>query len=154
MCTLKQVLEYYNDLKYWYEFGYGNAINGKTSCPLMKDVKKTFEETKNLGTFYFSHEEGLLPFLDLVGLYKDNFTLTYDIYGEDMVTNRKYQGSRIGPFAQNIGFVFFDCGEGNNSKVLTLHQERVVKLDKCSEEACDWEEFKEAYQVKIFPFGY
>lgn len=152
-CTpTKQILEYYKDLKYWYKEAYANKLNGDMACQLMKDVKETFEETKIHGAFYFSHSEALLPFLTLLGLYKDNFTLTHDIYGEQIVANRKYKSSRIGPFSQNIGFVFLDCEEDNNlaqHRILTLHQEKIVKLDKCNEEACDWEEFKNAYQVRM-----
>ena len=103
-----KVLEYYADLGYWYKYGYGYKINGETSCQFMKDIKETFEKKKRRGTFYFDHEQGLLPFLTLLGLYKDDFTLTHDIYGEEKVANRKWQSSRIGSFAQNTGFVFFD----------------------------------------------
>ena len=105
------------------------------------------------GTFYFSHSEAILPFLSLLGLYQDNFTLTHAIFGEDKATQREYRTSFMGSFAQNVGFVFFECKNSNNNitqnKILTLHQEKIVKLGKCRHEECDWDEFKEAYEVQI-----
>ena len=122
------------------------------SCQFMKDLKETFVAGKEKGTFYFSHSEALLPFQSLLGLYEDDFELTHGIYGEEKTEKRKYRTSRIGSFAQNIGFVFFKCSNKKN-KILTLHQEKVVQLEECSKEVgevgCDWEEFKDEY--KVFP---
>ena len=122
------------------------------SCQFMKDLKETFEDGSQKGTFYFSHSEALLPFQSLLGLYQDDFKLTHDIYGEDKTEKRKYRTSRIGSFAQNIGFVFFECSD-NKNKILTLHQEKVVQLDECGKEVgeigCDWEEFKKVFKVCV-----
>ena len=121
------------------------------SCQFTKDLKETFEEGNNKGTFYFSHSEALLPFQSLLGLYKDDFELTSDIYGNEEATKRKYRTSVIGSFAQNIGFVYFECKD-NQSKILTLHQEKVVELDKCGHVECDWEIFKDVFEVYNIDF--
>ena len=119
----------------------------------MKDLKETFEDGREKGTFYFSHSEALLPFQSLLGLYEDDFELTHDIYGEDKTDKRKYKTSRIGSFAQNIGFVFFECSN-NKNKILALHQEKIVQLDECSKEVgevgCDWEDFLDEFEVGVF----
>ena len=36
------MLEYYQDLKYWYKNGYANPINYNMACPLIKDMADVF----------------------------------------------------------------------------------------------------------------
>ena len=113
----------------------------------MKDLSETFGKGNQKGTFYFSHSEALLPFQSLLGLYEDDFDLTKDIYGEKKTDNRKYRTSFIGTFAQNIGFVLFECSN-SEKKIITLHQEKAVTLDRCGGKMeCDWEEFKDIFEV-------
>ena len=126
--------------------GFGNELNGNMSCKFAKDIKETFEKGNIKGRFYFSHSEALLPFQSLLGLYKDDFKLTHDMYATEEITHRKYLTSLIGSFAQNIGFVFFQCEDAKN-KILALHQEKIVHLDRCGETECDWEQFKENFRV-------
>jgi len=144
-----QVLEYHGDLKYYWINGYGNALNGDMSCQFVKDLSETFGDGKQKGTFYFSHSDSLLPFQSLLGLYDDGFDLTEDIFGEAKTDNRKYRTSSIGTFAQNIGFVLFEC-ENDEKKIVTLHQEKQVAIDVCGGKMeCNWEEFKVAFAVRI-----
>jgi len=145
-CDLK-ALEYYDDLEYYYVNGYGNELNADMSCQFMKDLSETFEDGKQKGTFYFSHSDALLPFQSLLGLYNDNFNLTNEIY--EAAENRTYRTSYIGTFAQNIGFVRFEC-DNNETKIITLHQEQKVTLDVCDGKVeCDWNKFKEAFKDEI-----
>merc|ERR1712150_62846 len=81
--------------------------------------------------------------------YEDDFDLTKDIYGEKKTNNRKYRTSFIGTFAQNIGFVLFECSN-SEKKIITLHQEKPVTLDKCGGKMeCDWEEFKDIFEDEM-----
>jgi hypothetical protein len=51
---------------------------------------KLFEgESKMLGTFYFTHSEAVLPFVGLLGLYKDTEAPTH--YNYEEMLNRKYR---------------------------------------------------------------
>ena len=128
--------------------GYGNELNADMSCQFMKDLSETFEDGKQKGTFYFSHSDALLPFQSLLGLYNDDFDLTNEKY--EVAENRTYRTSYIGTFAQNIGFVRFEC-DNNETKIITLHQEQKVALDVCDGKVeCDWNKFKEAFKVKHF----
>ncbi len=98
---------------------------------------------RRLGTFYFSHSEALLPFLGLLGLYRDEDVPTHDNFAD--MRERYYRTSLIGSFSAGVAFVLFDCqGE---QKVLTLHQEVPVQLPKCSDLLCDWEQFNTQFQV-------
>jgi len=33
-----QLLEYYEDLDYYYKYGYGSEINTKVGCPIAKEL--------------------------------------------------------------------------------------------------------------------
>ena len=142
-------MEYYEELSYWYKNGYAYKLNGDSSCKLMKDLRESFDNTDRKGTFLFSHSEAVLPFITLLGLYEDNFKLTHDTFDQ----TRLYRTSLIGAFANNVGFVLFECeGQGKDSpkthKILALHQEQSVKLPNCASKECDWEEFIATYEVK------
>ena len=56
--------------------------------------------------------------------------------------------SKIGSFTNNVGMVLFDC-DGTN-KILTLHQEKPVKLELCDELLCDFDQFLDIYKVLTF----
>ena len=56
----------------------------------------------------------------------------------------------MAPFSANIGFLMMECDEIPLKRVMTFLQERPVKLPKCDEVACDWENFKAIYAVITF----
>jgi len=100
-----------------------------------------------VGTFYFSHSEAVLPLLALIGLYEDgDLKPTAGNYEEEM--GRKYRTSKIVSMSANLAFVAFDC-QGEERKVLTLHQEEPVVPRVCDGELCDWAQFQEAYREAI-----
>jgi len=97
------------------------------------------------GTFYFTHSEAVLPFLGLLGLYKDSEIPTHLNY--ETMKERNYSTSIIGSFSNNFGFVLYDCD--GVPKVLSVHQEKPVKLELCDDLLCDWSQFQEIYQVLL-----
>jgi len=88
-----------------------------------------------------------LPFLAMLGMYNDGTVPKHDNYDE--MSGRAYYTSRIGSFTNNFGAILFDCD--GVSKVVGLHQETPVKLKPCDDILCDWELFKQTFQVIIFP---
>ena len=52
------------------------------------------------------------------------------------------------PFAANIAFVLLECQEAPINRVMALLQERPIKMPKCDDVACDWQVFKDTYQVR------
>lgn len=42
-----KILEYAEDLKYYYNAGYGHEMNAKLGCPPLKDMFQRFERTVN-----------------------------------------------------------------------------------------------------------
>lgn len=104
-----------------------------------------------MGTFYFSHSEALLPFLSLLGLYKDDSPLLHTNFEQNK--GRQYRTSKIGSFSTGLAFVKFECDSDPIHRILTLHQEAPIQLPKCDQLLCDWDQFTSAYQVCVFGLG-
>ena len=103
------MLEFREDLEYYWVDGPGYPVTGAQSCGLLKDLLMAFRSKKR-GTFYFSHSGALLKFLTYLGLYKDQHDLRSDNF-EEMRHNRLWRTSKIGPFAGNVVFVLMDCDD-------------------------------------------
>lgn len=55
--------------------------------------------------------------------------------------------SQMGPFSSNVGFLMMECESAPMKRIMTLVQEKPVKLPKCDSLDCDWEKFKMIYKV-------
>eukprot|EP00095_Tigriopus_kingsejongensis_P006235 maker-scaffold301_size216225-snap-gene-1.25 protein:Tk06235 transcript:maker-scaffold301_size216225-snap-gene-1.25-mRNA-1 annotation:"hypothetical protein DAPPUDRAFT_301637" len=141
-----EVLEYYEELKYWHKNGYGHELNYKMACPLLANVVDIFQnDTSVTGTFYFSHSEALLPFIALLDLFHDPDPLRHDNFIE--MQGRQYRTSFIGSFSTNLAFALLECQAEPTHRLLTYHQEKRIKLPKCDQDPCHWEQFLQQYQV-------
>lgn len=137
-----EVMEYYEDLKYYWRDGHGFALNHEQACTAYQDMVAHFtsdEPTKSV--FYFSHSGTILKMLSYLNLYKDEMPLLSENFEQQ--TNRLWRVSKIDAFGTNIAFVLFRCG--SELKVLTLHQERPVRIPNCSseDELCPLDFFSE-----------
>ena len=100
------------------------------------------------GTFYFSHSVALLPTLSLLGLFKDSDSLRHDNF-EQMRYDREYRTSFIGSFSSSLALILFSCKDEPNERIMAIHQERPVQLDKCQNLLCGFDEFQNAYLVSF-----
>ncbi|XP_065363936.1 multiple inositol polyphosphate phosphatase 1 [Calliphora vicina] len=123
-----QILEFAEDLEYYWNDGYGYELTHQIACPAIADMFEHIDPLSTLpnSTFYFTHSGTLLKVLAHLGLYKDEAPLTYQDYGKQ----RKWRTSAIDAFATNVAFVLYDC-QNEGPKVLTLHQEQVVHIPGC-----------------------
>ncbi|XP_047988558.1 multiple inositol polyphosphate phosphatase 1-like isoform X2 [Leguminivora glycinivorella] len=139
-----RVLEYYHDLKHYLMDGYGNELTSQTAC---ESVKNMFDHlTSKTGpnaSFLFAHSGTLLKILTHMSLYKPEAPLTGDFIPEDSV----WRLSDIDCFASNLAFVLFECKDGPH--ILTLHQERVVKLPACKKELCPLDHLQQVFHDTI-----
>ncbi|XP_069365747.1 multiple inositol polyphosphate phosphatase 1-like isoform X3 [Maniola hyperantus] len=136
-----KVLEYYDDLKkYWVD---GYAHSQQAACMVMKNMFDSMSKRGRNATFLFSHSGTILKLLTHLQLYKPDGPLR----GDAIVENRPWRMSNIDCFASNIAFVLFKCKDGD--KILTLHQEKVIKLPMCSRELCPLAELKEHFHNTI-----
>lgn len=103
-----EALEYYFDLKKFYGFGYGAAINSQLAKPLLQLIQEEWETEEYKGSFRFGHAETTLPLMTALGLFRDNFVLRHDTPAE-LIASRKWNMSHMTPMAANILFVLHDC---------------------------------------------
>ncbi|XP_075221008.1 multiple inositol polyphosphate phosphatase 1-like isoform X2 [Lycorma delicatula] len=124
-----KVLEYFNDLRYYWRDGYGFPLTYKQACAAFNDMIKLFtsESSEPKAVFYFTHSGTLLKLLSFLGLYKDNDRLLSSNYAK--LHDRKWKVSQIDSFGTNLAFVLYKCGK--TYKVLILHQERPVRIPGC-----------------------
>ena len=127
------MLEYREDLEYYWQDGYGYKINTEQGCVLVRDAVENFRNitmggaagtTEENGIFYFTHSGTILKLLSYLGLYKESVNeqtgirpaLRHDNY-EIMKNARKWRTSFIDPFASNVGLVLKKCLGTISSKV-------------------------------------
>ena len=143
-----EVMEYREDLDYYWVDGPGYPVTAAQSCPLMKDLLETFSagQTRK-GTFYFSHSGAILKFLAFLGLFQDTEPLLSDNF-DKMRDQREWRTSKIGPFAGNIFFVLVDdfvglsCNANDDVRVLMFVNEVETPIPGC-EEPCSMAQMRE-----------
>lgn len=146
-----KVLEFAEDLRFYWRDGYGYELTYKQACPAFSDMIKFLEQSEKYpkSTVYFSHSGTILKLLAHIGLYKDNIPLKSSNY--NALTNREWKTSQIDAFASNIAFVLFNCDK-NEKKILTLHQEKIKRVPACpNEDLCSLKAFKQFYTDSLEP---
>ncbi|XP_045133296.1 multiple inositol polyphosphate phosphatase 1-like isoform X1 [Portunus trituberculatus] len=141
-----EVMEYHQDLKYYYEDSFGHPMNGKTACQTLNDIRKLFQhavqkdgEVKPRGVFYFAHDKTVFKVMASLGLFRPPQHLRHDNF-EDM-RNRVWRTSFISPFAANLAFVLYKC-EPEYKVALFFQGEPVPIGEACQRTVCAWEEFQ------------
>ncbi|XP_065217797.1 multiple inositol polyphosphate phosphatase 1-like [Planococcus citri] len=143
-----KILEYTEDMEYFWVDGYGHELTPQIACVMLQDAFQHLKtDNDRLATFYFTHSGTILKLLSHLGLYRDSTQLSHDAYEQSK--HRTWKTSKIDVFASNIAFVRFDCSDG--PKILTLHQERPVKLPGCptSEDLCPLNIIEEIYAKSL-----
>ncbi|XP_076302732.1 multiple inositol polyphosphate phosphatase 1-like [Lasioglossum baleicum] len=146
-----RVLEYREDLYYYYKAGYGREINAQLGCTLLQDMMNHFwkveqdrDSNEPRGVFYFSDIISLQNLLTTLNINKDQTHLT--AYNYKDMAKRQWRTSFISPFAANIVAVFYKCDSSSQpNKVMFYLAEKLVLLDGCDVGLCDWEYFKQKY---------
>ncbi|XP_054727026.1 multiple inositol polyphosphate phosphatase 1-like isoform X2 [Anastrepha obliqua] len=146
--TIK-ALEFFEDLEYYWNDGYGFEITHRIACAAMENMFEYIDPNSNKpnATFYFTHSGTLLKVLAHLGLYKDAEPLTYRDFGRE----RAWRTSVIDTFATNLAFVLYECNKENGSMVLTLHQERPIRLPGCpqDQDLCSLTTLKKQYTQNV-----
>ena len=152
-----EVMEYLNDLKIYWSYGYGRKINYKMACQLYRRITESFQRyirrRKPSGVFQFAHTGTVLPLLTSLGLYTDDLPLRADNF--IVQGNRKFRPSNIVPMSANVAFVLYKCKEtgqdvkpkGRFSKVMiqVIVNEVAVKIPACGKTYCTLREFLDYY---------
>ena len=101
------ILEYLEDLKYYYKASYGSDLNLNIMCAAVKDmVKNLRSEEQPKVTAYFTHASAIQLFLTALGYGKDTEHLTAENYSN--MKYRKFRASVWSPFASNLAVVKYE----------------------------------------------
>ncbi|KAK7051127.1 PHOsphatase [Halocaridina rubra] len=142
-----KIMEYCEDLEYYYESGYGHVINYESACPMMKDLLLHLSNAVDgrsvpSSTFYFGHSGALQKMMARLGLYKDAIPLTHEGFEQD----RLWRTSRHGIFTTNLAFTLSKCTGEREFWVTLMVNEMPVQIPGCPDTAgCSWQDFMKIY---------
>ncbi|KAL0894031.1 hypothetical protein ABMA27_014097 [Loxostege sticticalis] len=144
-----EMLEYYHDLKLYWMDGYGHNLTYRQACMAIKTMFDNFSHKQDPhAMFLFAHSGTLLKILTHLQLYKPESPLR----GDTINRERPWRASTIDCFASNLAFVLYKCKDGDH--VLTLHQERIIKLPMCESELCPLKHLQEHFHDSIYNCDY
>jgi len=152
------ILEFNEDLTYYYTEGYGFQLNYNISNLLLNDffttmqnaIKSNFVQKARLR---FGHAETVIPFVSILGLFDDE-----SLYGEPLMYNSSWKDERLwrtsdlGSFATNIMFILYECGTSQNPNyvVKLLQNEKETIFPGCGNNLyCPLETLQEIYEEKL-----
>ncbi|XP_064609373.1 multiple inositol polyphosphate phosphatase 1-like [Liolophura sinensis] len=128
-----KVMEYYEDLRYYWEFGYGHSINYEQTCDLVKDLIGYLRGSSSVtGMIRVAHDLTMMPFLSRLGAYQDSSPPRSTTMARQ--SHRNFRSSIMAPFLSNVVFVEYQCG--SESKVRAFHNEKPLTLPMCPASGC------------------
>ncbi|VVC33277.1 Hypothetical protein CINCED_3A021902 [Cinara cedri] len=153
-----QLLEYYEDLDYYYKYGYGSEINEKVGCPIAQEllgylnaVAKDDPEIPS-AVFRFGSSAGLMTTLLALGIVKDSVPLTHTNYHDQ--NRRQWKMSQVDPFSGNLAAVFYKCDQGGEeNKVMFYLNEGVYDYPGCNVGLCSWRFIENNFKEYLEPNG-
>ncbi|XP_058830423.1 multiple inositol polyphosphate phosphatase 1 [Topomyia yanbarensis] len=140
-----KVLEFGEDLEYYWIDGYGYDLTYKQACAAFGDFFHRFDEDLEPYTFYFTHSGTLLKAMAFLGLFHDDYQLTH----KDFERRRHWRVSEIDAFATNLVFTKLECTNGTH--VMLTHQECPVTIPGCPQKQalCDYDTVKRIFNERI-----
>eukprot|EP01095_Lingulamoeba_sp_RSL-Kostka_P016414 TRINITY_DN8030_c0_g1_i1.p1 TRINITY_DN8030_c0_g1~~TRINITY_DN8030_c0_g1_i1.p1 ORF type:complete len:483 (-),score=149.58 TRINITY_DN8030_c0_g1_i1:59-1507(-) len=148
-------LEYYNDLKTYYQKGYAYPVSYNMATNLLQEVVEVMEgvidgTVKEKANLRFAHAETIIPFNCILGLFKDEEPLLANFTIEQQ-DNRAFKTSLFSPFAGNVGIILYECIENNveTYRVKATVNEIDIILPGCDEMYCKFDTFKSIYQEAV-----
>ncbi|XP_018392882.1 PREDICTED: multiple inositol polyphosphate phosphatase 1-like [Cyphomyrmex costatus] len=142
-----QVLEYEEDLFYYYNSGPGDKINSQLGCYLIRDIVDHFTKLETngdepKGVFYFTHSQMMVLFLTAMGIAQNPMPLTATNFRD--MNHRKWRISQLIPFAANFAAIFHRCNSSDAPfKVAFYLNENPLTIEGCDNGVCDWIQLKE-----------
>lgn len=103
------VLEYGEDLGYYYEAGYGFDMNSNILCEAMQNMLKFLQSTddgERPTRVFVAHSTSMQLLLVALGLYEDEVPPTSSNYAQQ--SSRKWRTSQQTAFASNIAVIRYE----------------------------------------------
>lgn len=135
-----KVLEYANDLRSYYEFGYGSNINRELQCSSVRDMVSHLEFSVDPRvTVYFGQTPSLLLHLTAMGAFQDEKKLTAKSFAK--MTQRKWSTSKMSPFAGNFAAIRY-----STKQVKFFLNEELIRFDWCPNGICQLADVRRTYK--------
>lgn len=101
-----KIMEYLEDLEYFYIDGYGFEVTRKVACNTVNDLLTNLDpsDDERKLSFKFTHSGTILKLLTFLELYSDDFHLS----GENFIENRKWKTSHIDTFSTNLIAILYE----------------------------------------------
>lgn len=127
--THVNVIEYKEDLNYYYQNSYGYAMGSNLSCHAMADMMKHMgRDDGEQVVGYFTHESAIQIFLVALGARKDTEDLRANNYFS--MRDRQFVSSYLAPFAANVAVVRYECNDPvEPTKLKFFLNEKTLKFD-------------------------
>lgn len=145
------ILEYVEDLKYYYKTGPGGRNNDNVHCFTVSDLIAHMEADEGPKVVaYFTHASAIQLFLTSLGLVRDSEALRGDNF--DQMRKRNWRTSTISPFAANLAAVRYKCDnaakETPEDKIKFFLNERNIEMTQCESDdgSCRLNELKEMFE--------
>uniref|UniRef100_A0A0A1X3Q6 Multiple inositol polyphosphate phosphatase 1 n=2 Tax=Zeugodacus cucurbitae TaxID=28588 RepID=A0A0A1X3Q6_ZEUCU len=137
------ILEYEDDMKYYYKLGYGFEENTRLNCRAAQDLLMHLNSrtTPNV-VAYFAHTSGVQTLLAALGIAKDSTPLSAEGYNR---TDYRWRTSNLDPFASNFVAVKYECNGKISDKVMFFLNQNAVEFDWCDGSLCDLPEVLKQY---------
>lgn len=103
------VLEYGEDLGYYYEAGYGYGMNQNILCEAMQNMLKFLQSTdpnEQPARILISHSTSMQLFMVALGLNEDELALTQHNFAQQ--TYRKWRTSVQTAYASNLAVIRYE----------------------------------------------
>lgn len=103
------ILEYGEDLGYYYEAGYGFAMNQNILCQAMQNMLKFLQSNdtnEQPARILITHSTSMQILMVALGLYKDESPLTPTNYSQQY--NRKWRTSQQTAYASNLAVIRYE----------------------------------------------
>nr|XP_029723160.1 multiple inositol polyphosphate phosphatase 1-like [Aedes albopictus]XP_029723161.1 multiple inositol polyphosphate phosphatase 1-like [Aedes albopictus] len=140
------ILEYKEDLRYYYQNSYGYEKSADLACYAVNDMVKNLGRSDGQQVIaYFTHEAEIQIFLTALGAKKDRDSLRAENYYA--MQNRNFRSSELTPFAANLAAVRYQCADPVEPvKVIFFLNEKALMFDWCRVGLCDWSEVVRRYE--------
>ncbi|XP_058795152.1 multiple inositol polyphosphate phosphatase 1-like [Phymastichus coffea] len=146
-----KVLEYLEDLDYYYYSGPGRDINAMLGCPLVQDMFNHFKEleqgssgNETKGIFYFGHTITMQTLLAALGIGRDPDPIRADNYHSKQ--DRNFRTSKLSSFASNLVVIFYRCSDARSpNQVMFYLNEEPLQIEGCQVGLCPWEYLKQRF---------
>lgn len=154
-------LDYYGDLKAYWLKGFGHDFAWQIASPLLADIVDSIRQWINgqdsvVGNFRFAHAETILPLACLLAHQNrmSDPVLRSDT-DEDVALSRPFKASVFAPFAGNIGFHLYKCGDEEYNVEIRLNERR-MQIQGCHANGylCTLGEFQTAFDQYLYHWDF